>query len=171
MNNNRSKFLTFLSALVPGVGYMYLGLLRKGIEALLIYLLIKPIFYALGISFLSGILRFSIWIYTFFDTFNIASKMDKGQYVGDSDFIFGKVGKDNIDLGDLSGKKGGLINKNSWIIIGWLFIIAGIVAIINKTLIGNELYNLIRDLISVYFMPTVFIIAGVYLLYKNKKYL
>lgn len=160
----RNGFLTFLSALIPGVGYMYLGLVRKGIQVLLLFLLIGPVFSVLGIGgFLSFIVRLSIWIYAFFDTFNVAAKLDRGEHIEDTDFIFNHKGEgypvaDRVKL-----------NKNFMLIAAWALIIIGIMAIVNKLFEYNNLYILITGYMSKYFLPVILVLAGVYMLFKNKE--
>lgn len=160
----RNGFLTFLSALIPGVGYMYLGLVRKGIQVLLLFLLIEPVFSVLGIGgFLSFIAKLSVWIYTFFDTFNTAAKLDRGEHVEDTDFIFNKRGEgypvtERIQL-----------NKRFILIIAWALIIIGIMAIFNKVFEYDELFILITGYIRRYFLPVTLVLVGIYMLFKNKE--
>lgn len=160
----RNGFLTFLSALIPGVGYMYLGLVRKGIQVLLLFLLIRPIFDILGIGgFLAFLVNLSIWIYAFFDTFNTAAKLDRGENVEDTDFIFSHKGEgypvtDRIKL-----------NKSFILAAAWGLIIIGILAIVNKVFEYNELYTLIKGYLQRYFLPVTLVLAGIYLLFKNKE--
>ena len=86
----RSSFLTFIASLIPGLGYMYLGLIKKGIQAMVVFFLIEPLFRFIGLGGLSSIISIPLWFYLFFDTFNIARKIDRGEFVSDSDFIFSK---------------------------------------------------------------------------------
>lgn len=158
----RNSFLTFLAALIPGIGYMYLGLIRRGIQFLLLYLLIEPVFRIVGLSFLASIIKIPLWFYTFFDTFNVANKLDRGEIVYDSD-IFGN-GSFQVD-----GRWANLLNDKWILIAGWALVILGVLGVINKAFYGNEIYNLIRSYISTYFIPVIFIAIGAYLLYKNNR--
>ncbi|PRR78016.1 hypothetical protein CLLI_20230 [Clostridium liquoris] len=171
MNNRRSGFLTFLAALIPGVGYMYLGLMRKGLEALLIYMLLEPVFRLLGLGFIGSILRTILWFYTFIDTFNIARRMDMGETIFDSDLFISKIldrEKANYN-GNFAGKNySGNVDKKIWITIAWALIIIGSLSIINKLFVGNEIYYIVKSAINKYFFPIVFICSGVYLLVKKK---
>jgi TM2 domain-containing membrane protein YozV len=87
---NRNKFLTFILACIPGVGQIYLGLFKKGIQLLALFFLIEPILSFIGIHYFSEILQILIWCYAFFDTFEIAKRLDRGQVVQDTDYIFAK---------------------------------------------------------------------------------
>jgi hypothetical protein len=160
----RSKVLTFLSALVPGVGYMYLGLVKKGVQALVAFLLIEPIFRFIGLREIGDILQIVMWFYTFFDTFSTANKIDKGEPVSDSDFFINKY-KGN---GSFSSYKSVTSNKNIIVIAAWALIIIGCLAILNKLFYTSEVFHLIRSYINMYFLPVILVLAGVYLLLKNK---
>lgn len=158
----RSSFLTFLAALVPGVGYMYLGLVRKGVQFLALFLLIKPVFRMLAIGYLADIIMVPLWFYTFFDTFNTARKIDRGEMVYDTDFIFKKYTQHNVDITSCK------LSKDIWIYAAWGLIIVGVLSIVNKLFGGYEIYGLIRSYISTYFIPVLFVIAGIFLLFKTK---
>ena len=68
----KSSFLTFLCALVPGVGQMYLGLMKRGVSLLLAFSVITAVSGAFGMSFLVVLLPV-IWCFSFFDTFKLRS--------------------------------------------------------------------------------------------------
>ncbi len=161
----RSGFLTFLTALVPGVGYMYLGLVKRGIQVLLAFLLVEPIFRLLGINFLTGIVRIPIWFYTFFDTFSVARMLDMEKPVHDTDFIFAKYVKD----GEFPVVDRNKIGKNLTLIIALTLILLGSFAIINNIFEGYEIYKIIRSNISTFFIPVLLVLSGIYLLFKNRK--
>jgi TM2 domain-containing membrane protein YozV len=162
--NGRSSFLTFLTALIPGVGYMYLGLVKKGIQILALYLLIEPVFSILGIGFLSAIVKIPIWFYTFFDTFTVANKIDRGEPVPDMDLIFNKYMKNGSQV-VLDREK---LGKNFSLIVAIGLIVVGGIAILHNFSIGSPLYGLIRSFVSTYFIPVLFVLGGIYLLFKNK---
>lgn len=162
--NGRNSFLTFLTALVPGVGYMYLGLVKKGIQILMLFLLIKPIFHLLGIGFLTLVVEIPFWFYTFFDTFAVANKIDRGEPVADMDFIFNKYMKDGSQAAVDREKLG----KNFNLILAIGLIVLGSIAILHNLSIRSPLYSLIRNFVSTYFIPVLFVLGGIYLLFKNK---
>jgi len=163
----RSSFLTFMSSLVPGLGYMYLGLMKKGIQAMVIFFLINPLFSFIGLGWLADIIQIPLWFYLFFDTFNIAHKLDRGEFVNDSDFIFIQYHhlskKENLNDNAVKNMrdKGGLI-------IGSALIIIGSLSIINKLFPDNAIYDFIKQSIGTYFVPVLFVFVGVYLLVKKK---
>jgi hypothetical protein len=163
----RSSFLTFIASLIPGLGYMYLGLIKKGIQAMVIFFLIEPVFRFIGLGGLSSIISIPLWFYLFFDTFNIARKLDRGEFVSDSDFIFSKYhhfnNKENINDDTIKniGDKGGLV-------AGWALVVIGTLSIINKIFPNNTIYIFIKQSIGTYFVPVLFVFVGVYLLVKKK---
>lgn len=65
----KSKFWAFLLSLIPGAGHMYLGMMRRGVQLMALFML--PIMIA-------GFLRLEvflftlpiIWFYSFFDSMN-----------------------------------------------------------------------------------------------------
>lgn len=161
----RSSFLTFLTALIPGVGYMYLGLVKRGIQVLLVFLLIEPVFRLIGLNFLTALVRIPIWFYTFFDTFSVARMLDMGQPVHDTDFIFSKYVKD----GEYPVVDRNKIGKNLSIIIAVALILLGTFAILNNLLGNTQIYKQIIDHISTLFIPMLLVLSGIYLLFKNRK--
>jgi TM2 domain-containing membrane protein YozV len=161
----RSSFLTFLTALVPGVGYMYLGLVRRGLQVLIAFLLIEPVFRLLGIGFLGDILRIPIWFYTFFDTFSVARMIDMGETVHDSDFIFNKY----VNEGSYPTVDRNKLSKNLSLIIALVLILLGTFAILNNVFQGYAVYQLIRSYISKLLIPVLLVLAGIYMLFKNRK--
>jgi hypothetical protein len=173
----KSGLLAYLTALIPGVGYLYLGLKRKGIEALILWLIIGPLFNLLGLGFLAGIVKLPFWFYTFFDTINLAARIDKGEFIPDSDFLFigrlidtssfshmGSDGEYGSDSRHIKIKNDGLIY-----LAGWGLVVLGGLSLINKLFRYNPLYNLIKHNINVYFFPVLLVLAGIYLLVRNNQ--
>lgn len=160
----RNSLSTFIAALIPGIGYMYLGLYKKGLEALALFLLIKPIFTVVGLAPIGGILRFFVWIYAFIDTFKVAALLDMGQYVEDDTFIL-----DNFISRDAYGKKPKVDSNFLITILALLLIFVGIFSIINKAFGTNELYIMIKSFVRLYFVPVVMVLGGVYLLFQRRR--
>ncbi|MBE6068605.1 MAG: hypothetical protein E7211_13055 [Clostridium lundense] len=160
----RSSFLTFVAALIPGVGYMYLGLMKKGLEALAIYLLIEPVFGVIGLG-LAGILKIIFWFYTFIDTFNLANRIDQGEIIMDSSFIMDKFVNNNGTMANNFQAS----SKKLWNVIGILFIIIGIMAILDKTLVGLDVYYYVKSVMNKFLVPIILVLFGVYILFKGNK--
>lgn len=165
----RNGFLTFLASLIPGVGYMYLGLIRKGAEALLIFMLIPPVLRFIGLGFVSNLFTIPLWFYTFFDTFNIAKRMDRGEYVPDSEFIIKRnSGSFDSDINNLGNKIYSKLDRSGWKVVAWALIILGTMALLNKAFVGNNVYYILKSYVNTYFIPVILILGGIYMLTKNK---
>jgi hypothetical protein len=54
-------------------------------------------------------------------------------------------------------------------LVAWLFIGMGTLAILNTALKGLEVYGLIKSYITIYFFPVILVLAGVYLLFRNNR--
>ena len=71
MKLEEKKILTFLCALWPGGGYMYLGMLKKGALCMALFTAMAGLALTVGWKFLAFLLPV-IWCYCFFDTFHVA---------------------------------------------------------------------------------------------------
>jgi len=165
--NNRNSFLTFVTACIPGVGYMYHGLIKKGVQVLFLYMLIGPILYFIGLGFLSHLIKICIWFYTFFDTFAVSNKIKRGEYVPDSEFIF-KNYVNTENSYSVTPTWNERINRQGWVILGSFLIILGILSILNQVFIDSDIYKYIRSYASQYFIPIIFIVIGVLILFRKK---
>lgn len=152
----RSGFITFIVSLIPGAGYMYFGMLKKGLETMVLFFLIPTILSYVGISFIIPVFFIPFWLYTFFNTHQLARKVDRGEVLQDES-IFA-----NNDLGFGLGKDN---NNGFFKIIAWALIIIGILAIINKIFVDFQILYVLRS----YIAPVLFIIIGLYLLLKGRK--
>ena len=81
----KSKILTFLFAMFPGAGQMYLGYMKRGVYLMTAFWLIVVLMGFLGMSFLAFFLPV-IWFYAFFDTLNLRSM--SYEYLPHDDFLF-----------------------------------------------------------------------------------
>lgn len=166
----RNEFLTFICACIPGVGYMYNGLIKRGVQVLGLYILIGIVLDIIGLDFLSPVIRIPFWLYTFFDTYNVARRMDNGEVIMDSDFVL----KRYIDYGSYSENDGNKsifnarINKKGWLILGWSLVILGLLSVVNRLYLNSDIYRIFRSNISQYFFPAVFIFVGCFLLFKRR---
>ena len=164
MGNRRNSFLTFVAACIPGVGYMYLGLILKGIEALALYLLISPVFDTIGLNWLARILKIILWIYLFFDTYTLAHKLDRGETVPDTDFIFNRNSN-----GQVGAQPNFNFDENKWKALAWVLIVIGVFAVLNLTLSTLPFYSIIKEYISRFFIPALLILGGVFILVRKPK--
>lgn len=164
---NRNKFLTFVLAFIPGVGQMYLGLFKKGMQLLALFFLVDPVLSFIGLGFFSEILQIVIWCYAFFDTFETAKKLDAGVSVPDTEYFF------NHFIGDqgagFSSPKRFTDQRKMFLIGGWALIVIGIMAILNLTFGDFELYRIIKSYASSYIVPAALVGSGIWLLSKNRR--
>jgi len=75
-----SKFLLFILSALPGLGYMYLGLIKRGIFAMMMF------FLTIYLSTMFGMMGFLIpvvFFATFFDGFRILRQQREGEHVVD----------------------------------------------------------------------------------------
>lgn len=167
----KSRLLTFMMALVPGGGHMYLGLINRGLA------LMGTFFGALfGIMFLSDILGMDWYsgflipaicvisiFYSVFDAHFLANELNEGRSVRDLE-------DSGINInGKIMGKVV-LTKKN----MGYGLLVLGMIGII------NTLFKTLRDLLwyylkvqlpyppSRFLMPVLMVAAGIYLLRKSK---
>ena len=161
----KNGFFTFIAALIPGVGYMYYGLVKKGAEALVIYLLISPVFKTIDMGWIGTMIKIPLWFYFFFDTFNVANKYTRGEQLEDSGFIIKDdtpISKETINSIDSR------LPKNKWNLLAFLFIFIGIMAMLNQIL-GENVFYIIRATIRNCIIPVLLIVSGIYILIKSNK--
>ncbi|OEF98146.1 hypothetical protein [Desulfuribacillus alkaliarsenatis] len=83
---NKSKFLTFIFSFVPGLGHMYLGLINRGLQFMILFF---------GSIFLLDFLRIHafpfvipiIWFFSMFDALQHATKIRETGAVEDKPLI------------------------------------------------------------------------------------
>lgn len=160
----RSNFLNFIFACIPGAGYMYNGLLKRGLEVLLGFGFVMLLGDFLHLSILIPAILIPFWFYTFFDTFNVKTRLDHGEYIEDKFILLDNPSNFKISFNKLNLK-----------VIGTAFLVIGFISIFN--LIINDLVNYLNLNINLYrisytirsyFMPILCIVFGFYLLRKNK---
>ncbi|MCY6485450.1 hypothetical protein OW763_14040 [Clostridium aestuarii] len=175
--NRRSRFLTFVTACIPGIGYMYLGLMKKGIQACVIFFLLEDILSIIGLGGIGNLIQFILWFYLFFDTYNIAHRMDNGEIVMDSDFFFEKYMSNNsnavnnsseFDSMNFKKKQPIQLDKKNMTIIAYIIITLGVLGIVNKFFAGSYVYYQIKEGITQYFIPVMLIIGGLFMLRKKE---
>lgn len=146
-NSMKTRFIAFLLSLVPGGGYFYLGLMKRGLQTMVIFF--GSIFLG-GISNLESLTAFVVPImifYSIFDTQQLLKKMNEGQLVED---------KELFDWGRWESKGN---------ILGTALIVFGIFALLNNVMPYFLNYHLISKIVP----PLVILGIGVYILYRNTK--
>ncbi|SFG76210.1 B-box zinc finger [Desulfotomaculum arcticum] len=144
----RNKLLAFFLSLVPGAGYMYLGLMNRGLQTMIIFF---------GTIFVSVVTRLDslapfvmpvILFYNVFDTLQLAGRMNEGVRVED---------KPLVDLG----------GRADWHnLLGYALVGLGLLALFNNLIpyVFHDFYML-QSLVA----PLIIIAIGVYILYQNLK--
>lgn len=119
---NKSRFLTFCFAFIPGAGQMYLGMMKRGVSLMIAFSLVIMAIVVLYLPVFSILLPV-IWFYAFFDTFNLrAMPYEQRLYMQDK-FLF------NLD-DMLSGKwLSGM--KQRHMLMGGLLIAVGVYLLYN----------------------------------------
>lgn len=156
MKRTISKFLTVLFSFLPGAGHMYMGLMRQGLQFMVLFFL--PIFLIvwLRLGFL-GLALPIIWCYSFFDALNRIS------------------GNEPVEDGDIMVVKW-LKGKDTWLkerhkLIGYGLIVLGCILVFDRILFSlarNLLTWEQREYIKTGIVALFFIAGGVRLLMGNK---
>ncbi|GKX31836.1 hypothetical protein SH1V18_43160 [Vallitalea longa] len=157
INREYNKFWAFVLSLIPGVGHMYLGLMKKGLYFLLLIIscmFLADVSYQTPIVALLGIV---IWFYSFFDAYHIRKRIDNNEDILNTDIVSNKILKINI--------------KKKYIAYG--LIIIGVYLLFNYLLLDInsclELTYVQRRTISRIVVPIILIIGGLLLLKRIKK--
>ncbi len=148
--SEKSSMLAFLFSLLPGAGYMYLGLMNRGLQVMVLFF--GAIFVAgmAGLDLILTLVLPVVFFYNIFDTLQLAGRMRDGVPVEDKPFI------------DLHGE----CNKTS--LLGYVLVGLGILALLNNFLphlFGYSFYSFMRQV----FTPLLIISLGVFILYRNLK--
>lgn len=184
----RSGFFTFVGSIIPGIGYIYLGLVKKGIQAFLLFFLIDDLLRMVGLGGFAWLIQLPLWFYVFFDTHNIANRIDRGEMVLDSDFFFEKYTHGNNNDQNYGNYNNNMNNENpsenfshmnfekhpsihmdkkKMTAIAGILISLGVLGILNQAFEGSAIYYQIREGITQYFVPVLFIVGGIFLLRKK----
>lgn len=144
-NVKKSKFLALMFSLVPGVGYLYLGLMKKGLQTMIAFF--GSLFIANFISFEeASILLVPVLIfYSIFDTQQLVRDLNEGLPIEDK------------ALYDITKLK----FNQKW--IGYGLILVGVLAFVNSLPFGLPYW--VHRMIP----PVLMIAAGVAILYRNMK--
>lgn len=131
MKRKNSLFL-FVCACVPGCGQMYQGYMKRGVSLLGAFCAMVALSSMVGIGELAFLLPV-LWIYSFFDNYNLRAQSEDN--ILPDDYLFGLGRVDSEKLGTLCREK----NK----FLGWALIVFGGFALY-QTVFGsilNELAN------------------------------
>lgn len=162
-DKNTSSFWTFVFSLIPGAGQMYLGLMNRGLQLMVLFII--PIFLANMLYSIGGVLflfNVIIWFYSFFDCLQTRKSINEGETVDDT--LIWDIKIKNLD--SLNYKHVGI----GFIVIGGLSILNnGFHRISNYILeySSRDVYQIFRFIRESLF-PVLLIMIGVFLLKKAK---
>ena len=112
----KQGLLFFISSCVPGCGQMHQGYMKRGMSLLTTFCGI----FALAILLSAGaltVLMLPVWLYAFFDSYNLRSLLDQGAAPADA-FLFGLSDMDSRQMSALLQKRHSLE--------GWGLVILGV---------------------------------------------
>ena len=128
----KNGFLTFIFACIPGAGQMYYGYMQRGLSIAMILILcvmaatvVEPLLF----------LCLVIWMYSFFDTYDLIRHMAAGEPKEDSLLV----------LGNYEEVKKLVPQHNR--LIGWGLIGFGVWALYDL-LIGNWVYKILTNVLG-----------------------
>jgi len=91
---NKSVFLSFILSLIPGVGYLYLELMNRGLQTMILFFGTLFVAAMTGIEPLIPLVAPVLMFYSIFDTLQLSRRMREGVPVEDKPlFEFGRYAK------------------------------------------------------------------------------
>lgn len=144
----KSKFLTFVLSFLPGLGHLYIGLTRQGIELMALFfgtIWLTSIFGGLPFAFVIPVLFF----YGIFDALQKRDRMAQGKPIDPDVTFFKNV---NFDW----------FTQTKW--VGWVIIGFGGLLLLKQA--GAKLYvNGFNDII----VAVLLVLAGVWMLNRERR--
>lgn len=151
INQNPKPGTTFFLSLIPGAGHMYLGLMTRGLQILIGFMLCCALLeFAYYISFLIGPAMVVIYIFNLFDAYNCRRRIQQGAEVTDEPIV--RAGGVYVGVGLIS--LGG---------VGLLYSLQSLSNMVD--LYYEVIYNIIRLL-----PPLLLLAAGVALTVRARKH-
>lgn len=98
VNNNPKPGIVFLFSLVPGAGHMYMGLMTRGLQLLVGFMLgFALIGFTYNFNFIIGPAMVVLYIFNLFDAYNCRKRIQAGVEVADETIV--KVGGVYVGIG------------------------------------------------------------------------
>jgi len=149
----RSKLLVFLFSLVPGAGHMYMGVMNRGLQLMLLFFGTLFIGNLVGhplTDFWPTVVAPVVWFYSFFDSLQTAGRLAREDTVEDKPIPFLHVAA-GIKWGKTAG----------WILVG-----LGVLALVNNMgFLLPELTLWVRRLLG----PAILVGIGAWLLLRERQ--
>lgn len=164
----KNGFLTFCFSFIPGAGQMYQGYMKRGLSIMIIFAIF------MGISIIISAPIFTIplpiiFAYSFFDTFNVRSKINAGIEYKD-EYIWNNFLDSNI-LDSFKEKKGNNIIAGILILFGIYILlnnVVGQIAYRADLYFISEFINNITRYLPAGLIAAISIYGGIKLISKNK---
>lgn len=135
-----SKKTALFFSLFPGAGHMYIGLIKQGIELMVLFFFVFFISNSFNFTFF-GIFIPVIWCYSIFD---VKTKIDQGENAKD----------DDLPIFKSSNFSKSFLNNNTEKYIAYILILMGIFSLIDNIFVpfinrylDYEVIRLVKDLI------------------------
>lgn len=112
----KQGLLFFISSCIPGGGQMHQGYMKRGMSLLTIFCGIFAIAAFLHIGALTALMA-PVWLYAFFDSYNLRARLDGGAAPADA-FL---LGLDQVD-----GERMALLCRKSHSLVGWALVALGV---------------------------------------------
>jgi len=143
----KSRLWAFVFSLVPGVGYLYLGLMNRGLQTMVLFF--GAIFVASFIGFgeIMALIVPVVMFYSIFDTQQLVKSINAGDRPEDKQFF---------DIKQIP-------YTHNW--IGWGLIVIGILALIRHVPFFWSFWPTFNRLLP----PVMIIGIGILILYRNTK--
>ena len=118
----KNRILLFICACIPGCGQMYQGYMKRGISMTAAVCLDIGAASFLNFGELAIVLPV-LWLYAFFDTWNLRTRLDSGTAQPDG-YLFGLSGADAEKLARLAQRRHSLV--------GWCLVVLGLYALLQS---------------------------------------
>ncbi|KNF07501.1 hypothetical protein CLPU_16c00570 [Gottschalkia purinilytica] len=149
-----SKFWVTIFSFIPGAGHMYLGLMKKGLQFMVLFFGVLAIGSVLNTESAAFIISSIVWFYSFFDCYHSRKKVERGEEITEEDLFI------ETSLYKLNPKHIGA----GLVILGGILLFQRIIdKLIQLQLISIDIY-VIRSFLA----PLVLIGLGLYILKKTK---
>ena len=112
----KQGLLFFISSCIPGCGQMHQGYMKRGMSLLTVFCGIFAIAAFLNIGALTA-LMVPVWLYAFFDSYNLRTQLDGGTAPADA-FLLG------LDQAD--GERMALLCRKRHSLVGWGLVALGV---------------------------------------------
>ncbi|MGE5416576.1 MAG: hypothetical protein ACM3UZ_07425 [Acidobacteriota bacterium] len=148
-----NTLLVFMFALMPGAGYMYLGLMRKGLEAMILFFGGIFVIDFIGFDGLMPVFIVPLLFYFFFDTFVTRKKLEHNEDVDENGLL-------NMMA---------LLGENKQYYIGLGLVLVGIFAVMHNLSYDFGSLSQYFDMARKYVPSLLMIAGGIFLLTRNRR--